>query len=71
MLLMLGFYGVVMLIWKNTKVFAERCGVCIEVGSSPSVSSSVPHGIVSSVTTSMPVAFSRKQAREMVRRANS
>ena len=33
-------------------MYAERCEVCIEVGSSPSLPSSAPHGIVLSVMTS-------------------
>ena len=39
--LMLCFYGFVVLIWKTTKVCAARCGVCIEVGPSPFLPSSV------------------------------
>ena len=51
-LVMLMFYGIMVLIRKTTSVHAARCEVSIEVGSSPSLPSSVPHGIVLSVTTS-------------------
>ena len=52
LLLMLGFYGVVVLSWRTTKIYVARCGVCIKVGPSPSMPSSVPHEIVLNVVTS-------------------
>ena len=48
---MLEFYEVVVLI-RETRVFAARSEVCIEVGFSSSLPSSVPHEIVFSVATS-------------------
>ena len=37
LLLMPRFYGVVVLIWETTIVYAKRCDVCIAVGSSLSL----------------------------------
>ena len=49
---MVRFHGIMVLIRRTTKVFAVRCEVCIEVGSSPSLPSFLPHSIVLSVMTS-------------------
>ena len=50
--LMLGFCGVVVLMWRTIKEYAARCEVCIKVGPSSSIPSSVSQEIVLSVTTS-------------------
>ena len=51
LVLLLRFYGVVVLIRRTTIVYAARCELCIGVSSSPSLPSSVPHEIVSRVAT--------------------
>ena len=49
---MLGFHGVAVVVPCTTNVHAARCDVCIEVGFSPSLPSSVPRDIALSVATS-------------------
>ena len=52
LLLMRGICGVLVPIRTTAIVYAARCEVCIEIGPSPSLPSSVPHEIVLNVATS-------------------
>ena len=51
-LLMLRFYGIMVLIWEATLMYAARGGLYTEVGSPLSLPSSILLGIALSVTTS-------------------